>query len=101
MNFGTPGRKAKSDINVTPLIDIVLVLLIVFIVVIMLADDGHDGDHHQHHPGHPATPATTLPPRSALVSLSLTESRSLQRGPHRRSHPLGSTNPSGLDPQRR
>ena len=80
---------------------VLLVLLIVFIVVIMLADDGHDGDHHQHHPGHPATPATTLPPRSALVSLSLTESRSLQRGPHRRSHPLGSTNPSGLDPQRR
>lgn len=34
MNFGTPGRKAKSDINVTPLIDIVLVLLIVFIVMI-------------------------------------------------------------------
>lgn len=34
MDFGTPGRKAKSDINVTPLIDIVLVLLIVFIVMI-------------------------------------------------------------------
>jgi biopolymer transport protein ExbD len=34
MDFGAPGRKAKSDINVTPLIDIVLVLLIVFIVMI-------------------------------------------------------------------
>lgn len=34
MDMGSPGRKAKSDINVTPLIDIVLVLLIVFIVMI-------------------------------------------------------------------
>jgi biopolymer transport protein TolR len=34
MDMGTPGRKAKSDINVTPLIDIVLVLLIVFIVMV-------------------------------------------------------------------
>lgn len=34
MDLGGPGRKAKSDINVTPLIDIVLVLLIVFIVMI-------------------------------------------------------------------
>jgi len=32
MEFG--GRKAKSEINVTPLIDIVLVLLIVFIVLV-------------------------------------------------------------------
>ena len=34
MDTGSPGRKAKSDINVTPLIDIVLVLLIVFIVMV-------------------------------------------------------------------
>ena len=31
MDAGGPKGKAKSDINVTPLIDIVLVLLIVFI----------------------------------------------------------------------
>ncbi len=34
MDFGGPRRQAKSDINVTPLIDIVLVLLIVFIVLV-------------------------------------------------------------------
>lgn len=34
MDMGGLNRKAKSDINVTPLIDIVLVLLIVFIVMI-------------------------------------------------------------------
>jgi len=34
MDTGSPKGKAKSDINVTPLIDIVLVLLIVFIVMV-------------------------------------------------------------------
>jgi len=34
MDTGTPKGRAKSDINVTPLIDIVLVLLIVFIVLV-------------------------------------------------------------------
>ena len=33
MDAGGPKGKAKSDINVTPLIDIVLVLLIIFIVI--------------------------------------------------------------------
>jgi biopolymer transport protein ExbD len=34
MDAGLPGRKARSAINVTPLIDVVLVLLIVFIVML-------------------------------------------------------------------
>jgi len=34
MDAGGPKGQAKSDINVTPLIDIVLVLLIVFIVMV-------------------------------------------------------------------
>ena len=34
MDTGAPKGKAKSEINVTPLIDIVLVLLIVFIVMV-------------------------------------------------------------------
>ena len=34
MDSGSPKSKQKSDINVTPLIDIVLVLLIVFIVMV-------------------------------------------------------------------
>ena len=34
MDAGGPRGKAKSDINVTPLIDIVLVLLIVFIIMV-------------------------------------------------------------------
>ena len=34
MDTGSPRGNAKSDINVTPLIDVVLVLLIVFIVLV-------------------------------------------------------------------
>ena len=34
MDPGGPRRRAKSEINVTPLIDIVLVLLIIFIVMV-------------------------------------------------------------------
>lgn len=34
MDAGGPLRKARSEINVTPLIDVVLVLLIVFIVMV-------------------------------------------------------------------
>jgi biopolymer transport protein TolR len=33
MDVGTPKGSAKSDINVTPLVDVVLVLLIIFMVL--------------------------------------------------------------------
>ncbi|MFT3696853.1 MAG: biopolymer transporter ExbD [Kofleriaceae bacterium] len=33
MNVGAPANSTKSDINVTPLIDVLLVLLIIFLVV--------------------------------------------------------------------
>ena len=39
MDAGGPKGKAKSDINVTPLIDIVLVLLIVFMITAPLLTD--------------------------------------------------------------
>jgi len=40
MNLGTTG--VKSDINVTPLVDIVLVLLIIFMVVTPMLSRAHD-----------------------------------------------------------
>jgi biopolymer transport protein TolR len=33
MGFGTPGRGPRSEINVTPLVDVVLVLLIIFLLI--------------------------------------------------------------------
>src|SRR3954453_22806188 len=40
MAFSSPSRGAKSEINVTPLIDVVLVLLIIFMVVTPLLERG-------------------------------------------------------------
>jgi biopolymer transport protein TolR len=40
MAFSGPSRGVKSDINITPLIDVVLVLLIIFMVVTPLLERG-------------------------------------------------------------
>jgi biopolymer transport protein ExbD len=37
-----PGRGVKSDINITPLVDVVLVLLIIFMVVTPMLQRGKD-----------------------------------------------------------
>ena len=40
MAFGGSSRGVKNDINVTPLVDVVLVLLIIFMVVTPMLDQG-------------------------------------------------------------
>src|SRR6266516_5643990 len=42
MAFGSGGKGIKNDINVTPLVDVVLVLLIIFMVVTPLLQRGKD-----------------------------------------------------------
>ena len=41
-NEGAPGTELQSEINITPLVDVVLVLLIIFMVVVPLLLKGYD-----------------------------------------------------------
>ena len=40
MGFSTSGKGPQADINVTPLVDIVLVLLIIFMVITPMLERG-------------------------------------------------------------
>jgi biopolymer transport protein ExbD len=44
MNGGTSGSDLQSEINITPLVDVVLVLLIIFMVVVPLLLKGYDAN---------------------------------------------------------
>src|SRR5215469_13346068 len=43
-NTGDSGSSLQSEINITPLVDVVLVLLIIFMVVVPLLMHGYDVD---------------------------------------------------------
>src|SRR5262245_65446893 len=43
-NSNDSGSRLQSEINITPLVDVVLVLLIIFMVVVPLLMEGYDVD---------------------------------------------------------
>jgi biopolymer transport protein ExbD len=57
VNRDSKGMSLQSEINVTPLVDVVLVLLIIFMVVIPLAMQGYDVDMPRTSVDAPPTPA--------------------------------------------
>ena len=63
-NRDDSGSSLQSEINITPLVDVVLVLLIIFMVVVPLLMQGYDVDI-------PRTSAEAVPARSAESRLIL------------------------------
>ena len=64
LNQGAPSSDLQSDINITPLVDVVLVLLIIFMVVVPLLMQGYDIDI-------PRSSADAVPAQSAESQLIL------------------------------
>jgi biopolymer transport protein ExbD len=72
MSVGGPGGGPKADINMTPMIDVLLVLIIIFMVITPLTPKGLEALVPQ--PPPPNAPKNNTPDRTIVVQL-------IDRGP--------------------
>src|SRR5262247_3166589 len=63
-NSDASGSSLQSEINITPLVDVVLVLLIIFMVVVPLLLEGYDVDV-------PGTTSEAVPAQAEMVQVVL------------------------------
>src|SRR4029078_11962267 len=68
MSVGGPGGGPKADINITPMIDVLLVLIIIFMVITPLTPKGLDALVPQ--PPRPAQPQSPADQRTVVIVIN-------------------------------
>jgi biopolymer transport protein ExbD len=79
MSVGGPGGGPKADINMTPMIDVLLVLIIIFMVITPLTPKGLEALVPQ--PPPPGTPPSEADTRTVVISIDANQGITINTDP--------------------